>query len=170
MKETSAMCSTTLLPTDVVFLELRRILAFALRVVGQFEESEALFHDVLLTMKQAGLPPDDGMMLTCMMQFAQLLLDQEKLDESEKMIREVVRTRSLSLGINDDRFLQSRFVLGLVLFHQGRYTESEDETREVWAAQTKLLGPDRECCFRILSVSFDGNLPESSGNALRIES
>ncbi len=73
---------------------------------------------------------------------------QSQPDKALELYHELVALRGAKLGPEHPDTLLSRHELGVVLFHLGRYAESEEELRAVLALQQKGLGPEHADVLR----------------------
>jgi len=73
---------------------------------------------------------------------ADVLIDEGKYADAEKVLRQVVEVRTAVVGPENPATLRSRNNLGLALLRGGKFAEAEQEYREVAALQAKVLGPE----------------------------
>jgi tetratricopeptide (TPR) repeat protein len=71
-----------------------------------------------------------------------VLYDQGKYADAERLVREVVTEREKVLGPDQPETLATRYRLAVVLWVQGKNAEAENEDRAVIKLQEKVLGPE----------------------------
>jgi eukaryotic-like serine/threonine-protein kinase len=71
------------------------------------------------------------------------------------LLERAVKTRTHTLGSDDPSTLRSRTQLGVVLFYEGRFAESEEELRRVLEIQSRVLGPGHEDSLRTMNYLSD---------------
>jgi tetratricopeptide (TPR) repeat protein len=73
---------------------------------------------------------------------ANILNDQGRYDEAQRILSEVAAERERALGLENPDTLSARNQLVRTLYHQGKYLEAESECREILKLREKLLGPE----------------------------
>lgn len=73
---------------------------------------------------------------------ADVLFDQGKYPDAERLVREVITERERVLGPVDPETLKARYWLAVVLSAQGKNAEAETEDRAVIKLQEKILGAE----------------------------
>ncbi|MFO0837814.1 MAG: serine/threonine-protein kinase [Phycisphaerae bacterium] len=122
-------------------LETRASLARALFFSARFAQAEATTRDVLAVLSRAG-DSDPPFRLKLQINLGFTLLEQNKLEEAESLLRAALTESRQILGVTHLDTLTAASVLGVVLQTMKRYDEAEQLQREALAGHVQALGPE----------------------------
>ena len=122
-------------------LTLRSRRALALRFLGNYQDAEAEYQEVLDGRLRV-LGPNHPSTLTTRDEIAVALAAQGRLADAEAELRQVLDGRLRVLGPDHPSTLTTRQEIAVALAAQGRPVDAEAELRQVLDGRLRVLGPD----------------------------
>jgi tetratricopeptide (TPR) repeat protein len=134
-----ALDRLALLPEDPGSLNTRHYLAWFLAALGETEEAEAVYRNVLAAREHA-LGPDHRDTLTTRHELAWVAACGGRWPEAESAYRVVAEARRAALGHEDPETLTTLHELGWAIANQGRGREAEQMLTQVLQTRRRVLG------------------------------